>query len=352
MSEPSTRSIERAKSSPTAAVPRGANDDATVPHGIRGHASDDLQHLLRDTRRRLFAAAAASDHEVFSHLQTVPSTEVEALEQRVRGNLHDAELLHRRAVAKLTNRDMPLPFSDVEVGGGALVPQSPSFVAADSHDVRENVGLSDEDRSRHLVTSLAHRGLSRLGFRRGLPMSEPPRIDTQAGDLIVVVAQNGHPEGALDTAQRIACRVSVPCLVTLAGARTVNPGTLPRVRTSDELDELRQTHTDHAIVVTVVNSSNPAHQRNGARFLSDLAPAQVWACVDGRASFDDLRTAVDSLPGGTRADLLAVTHLWDSNKPGQVLDLDIPVALIDGAPASEQLWSLIAHDASSRLSLA
>ena len=44
-------------------------------------ASQDLDKLLRDTRRRLYAAAAAADYEMLGEVQSLPDSEIEAMER-------------------------------------------------------------------------------------------------------------------------------------------------------------------------------------------------------------------------------------------------------------------------------
>lgn len=309
-------------------------------------ASRSLDMLLRDTRRRLYAAAAAADYEMLSEVQSLPDSEIEAMERRLRGGLRSAELDHRRAVAKLASTDTPLPFADAanEFVTNTLKGRDISDPPARTQYTR-GAGVDEQTRSDVFAKTMSQRGLLELGFRKGLPVGDAPRIAANAGEVILVVSENGHPEDGLDVAARLAARLTTPAEIVLAGARTVNPGSQTRARSAEELEEVREKHSDSAVILSVVNSSVASHQRNAARIVSSASFAQVWAVVDARNDAAHITRAVTDLPGEIVPDILAVTHLWEARRPGVVLEPGVPVGLIDGAPASTALWSLIADDA-------
>lgn len=303
--------------------------------------SGNLDRLLRETRRRLYAAAAASDREILSDVQTLPDSEIELMERRLRGGLRNAELDHRRAVARLASADTPLPFADA-----AAEFFSPETPLAGSQYTTE--GVSDSTRSVVFQESMSHPGLSELGFSKGLPVVEPVEITACPGDLILVISDNGRAEDGAGVASRIAARLTVPSRILLAGARTVNPGTETRVRSAEELDEIRDQYPDDVLIVSLVNSRVRSHQRNANRLIENHDFAQVWVCVDARTDAGHITRTVTDLPGEARATRIAAAHVWESKQPGNVLLPGVPVALIDGAPASTQLWGLVAQDAHTR----
>ncbi|MDO5721402.1 MAG: hypothetical protein Q4P06_02530 [Actinomycetaceae bacterium] len=308
--------------------------------------SRNLDRLLRDTRRRLYAAAAASDYEVFGHILTLPDSEADAMEQRLQGGLRSAELDHRRAVARLAKNETPLPFADAAADYRRA--NAETDCGAAEGDYRGAEAVSEHQRQQMLHANLSQFGLTQLGFKKGLPVGVGVKIRALPEDVIVVIAPHAAPENGYDTAQRLASRLLVPAQIVRAGARTVNPGSGLRARTAEEVDEIRAQHPDSAVIVVVVNSEITSHQRNANRIVESLEPVQTWVCVDGRADAAAIIRATQDLPGGLEPDALAVTHLWEAPAPGTVLEAGIPVGLIDGAPSSDELWALVASDADKR----
>lgn len=307
--------------------------------------SRNLDRLLRDTRRRLYAAAAAADYETFGQILTLPDSEADAMEQRLRGGLRSAELDHRRAVARLAKSETPLPFADA----AADYRQQGSYQLAESTQYDSGAKVDDDQRKRVFETSLRQPHLSALGFTKGLPVGAGVQICALPEDVVVVLAPHAAPESGFDTAQRLASRLQVPTQIVRAGARTVNPGSGLRARSAEELDDLRAEYPDSAVLLVVVNSEVTSHQRNATRIVESVTPTQTWVCLDGRADAATLLRSLKDLPGDVVPTALAVTHLWEATAPGTVLELGVPVGLIDGAPASDELWSLIAQDAHDRL---
>ncbi|MDO5049220.1 MAG: hypothetical protein Q4D87_04985 [Actinomycetaceae bacterium] len=312
-------------------------------------ASRNLDKLLRETRRRLYAAAAAADYEMLGEVQSLPDSEIEAMERRLRGGLRSAELDHRRAVARLASADTPLPFADAanEFVTNTLKGRDIADPPARTQ-YTTGAGVDEQTRSDVFTKTMSQRGLTQLGFPKGLPVGDPPRITANAGEVILVIAENGRPEDGIDVATRLAARLNAPSKIVLAGARTVNPGPQSRARSAEELQEIRDENPDAVVILSVVNSSVASHQRNAGRIVSSIDSAQTWVVVDARGDAAHITRAATSLPGEVTPDILAVTHLWEARRPGVVLDPGVPVGLIDGAPASTALWSLIADDAYMR----
>lgn len=324
--------------------------------------SRQLDRLLRDTRRRLYAAAAASDHEVFGAILSLPDSQVDAMEQRLRKDVRSAELMHRRAVARLADPDTPLPFADA----ANYVPTRPERTAdgagyvtsSPGEDGRAAVGGSqyeagyradDTARARAFQRALPLPRLGEVGFTKGLPLTPPPVFHAQPEQVLVVYVPHWAAELGGQTAERLARRLPVPAQVVRAGARTVNPGPQMRVRSAQELSDLRADHPDSALVLVVADSSVASHRRNAARIVEACEVNATWVCVDARTDVAQLLRACHDLPGGLQVDALAAWHVWDADLPGAVLETGIPVGMIDGAPASEALWELVARDALDRL---
>ncbi|MDO5720034.1 MAG: hypothetical protein Q4P05_04805 [Actinomycetaceae bacterium] len=303
--------------------------------------SENLDKLLRETRRRLYAAAAASDRDILADVQTLPDSEIDAMERRLRGGLRNAELDHRRAVARLMSADTPLPFADAATEFFAPEPTTVSQYSTDA--------VSAQMRSEVFQQSLNVPGLADLGFTKGMPVVEPPTMSANPGDMLLVVSENGRAEDGVSVATRIDARLDTPSRIVLAGARTVNPGSHTRVRSAEELTELRGEFPADVLIVCLVNSRVPSHQRNANRLVENHDFNQVWVCVDARADAGQITRTVTDLPGEAIATHVAANHAWEARQPGNVLQTGVPVVLIDGAPASTALWSLVAQDAHDRL---
>lgn len=76
-----------------------------------------------------------------------------------------------------------------------------------------------------------------------------------------------------------------------------------------------------------------------AALLRDVRPDQVWAVVDARTKPADAAAWTGAVTALRPADALAVHGLLETTAPGTVLGLDLPVAWVDGLPASRLLWA-------------
>jgi hypothetical protein len=70
--------------------------------------------------------------------------------------------------------------------------------------------------------------------------------------------------------------------------------------------------------------------------ISALCPTAVWAVVDARHKTEDSRSQLDRLG---RVDALVVHSAQLSSSPASVWDLDRPLALLDGRPATTFAWA-------------
>jgi hypothetical protein len=79
-----------------------------------------------------------------------------------------------------------------------------------------------------------------------------------------------------------------------------------------------------------------------AQILAALQPTAVWAVVDATRKTADMRAELDRL-GPIQA--LAVHSVTRTSSPATVWDTDIPVALLDGRPATTGAWAALLFDA-------
>lgn len=164
------------------------------------------------------------------------------------------------------------------------------------------------------------------------------------GGVVVVVGQVDTVADAIQTARRLAARIPGPAHVILGGAKTLTPGQEQRVRSAEQLAEIAAGAKDATLVLVLIDSAATTHQRTLENLAEAANAKQVWAVV----SATDDPTRVDDwlwhLPGGLKATDLAVTHVWEADRPAAVLGYGTAVGLLDVAPASSELWRIILTD--------
>ncbi|WP_448631334.1 hypothetical protein [Cellulomonas soli] len=121
------------------------------------------------------------------------------------------------------------------------------------------------------------------------------------------------------------------------GAPLASPQAVARWRrTADE--------APHAWVVALAVGPSAADRAAAAGLLRGLRGDTVWAVVDARTKAADVRRWTDEVaaqrPERT-IDAVAVRGLFDTAEPGTVLDLGVPVAWMDGVPATSLAWASV-----------
>ncbi|WP_062305257.1 hypothetical protein [Demequina subtropica] len=157
------------------------------------------------------------------------------------------------------------------------------------------------------------------------------------GELLVVV---GAPERAFDVACQVArWRGMAATDVALAGDAAAVPGHGRRIRTAAAARTLRERvggpdATAHAIVALGVEAASDASLI--ASLVEALDAHACWAAVDaeGRGG-----APVESLIAAGSVDATAVSGLAASDEPGRALGDPLPVAWMDGVPASRVAWA-------------
>ncbi|MBO0922435.1 hypothetical protein J1G42_16560 [Cellulomonas sp. zg-ZUI222] len=154
-------------------------------------------------------------------------------------------------------------------------------------------------------------------------LPRPPAPPRGPGQLLVVV---GEGDGPRAVARTLAVRWGLPdgCVhePDVAG-----PVVVPaREPTSPQVVAVRvgPDHHDRALA---------------ARALAAIAPDQVWAVTDARTKPADVTAWVTAVGAERRVDALAVHGLLDTTAPGTVLEPGLPVAWVDGVPASRLVWA-------------
>jgi len=148
----------------------------------------------------------------------------------------------------------------------------------------------------------------------------PPRGPRQ---VLVVV---GEGDGPRTVARTLALRwgVADACVHELdaTGAVTAPP------------------RDDRGPQVVALRVGTEHHDRTlAARALAALTADQVWAVTDARTKPADVTAWVTAVGAERPVDAIAVHGLLDTTAPGTVLEPGLPVAWVDGVPASRLVWA-------------
>jgi len=166
------------------------------------------------------------------------------------------------------------------------------------------------------------------------------------GSVLAVVGAPGDVDAV---ATLLAERLHLDAAAVVpAGTPTARPA-VPRPRSAsgrvrptgpDEAARWRETaaRAPHPWVVALAVAPDADERSAAADILRALRPDQSWAVVDARTKTVDARAWLASL--GT-FDAVAVRSAFDATEPGTVLDLGVPVAWIDGIPASTASWAAL-----------
>ncbi len=92
-------------------------------------------------------------------------------------------------------------------------------------------------------------------------------------------------------------------------------------------------------MIVAVSTDQPAW---AAAIIAELAPDTMWTVVDATRKPADLRRVLASL--GRPSDALAIVNATETASPASVWELDVPIALIDGRPATRGVWATLLID--------
>jgi len=235
------------------------------------------------------------------------------------------------------------------VGQGWMPPSEPSW-AAQSGDPREappalgSVGL-DKDLIIHIQAELARgRALDAVLLEVFSRMNAAPPLPRRPGSLVVVV-------GAGARARRVAA--------ALANTLGTDPDTIPfatpdaatarkipasaRVRSAQDAAERAPSWRLGRIGVCAVDAPVGGKHNFWARHvIASARPSAVWGAVDAFCKPEDIAAWAAAVGG---LDALAVEELMATVSPAAVLAAGIPVALLDGQPATPARWVATVVDA-------
>jgi hypothetical protein len=170
-----------------------------------------------------------------------------------------------------------------------------------------------------------------------------PPLPRRAGSLLVVVG-DGDPARRLAAA--LADEMGIdPTAVPLASldrqAHVHATGRL-LVRSAEDAAELAPgwRRSTPAVVVVDACVSGP-HRSWATHLIASLRPTAVWGVVDSTSKTDDIADWVEALGG---LDALALENLEATVSPAAALRVGVPVARLDGQPATATRWAATVMD--------
>lgn len=94
----------------------------------------------------------------------------------------------------------------------------------------------------------------------------------------------------------------------------------------------------HISVVAVSSPLGGRRARWASQMLATLAPTTTWVVVDATVKTSDIQTWMDGLG---RVDALVLERVDETSTPASVLELGLPVALIEGRRATPEAWAAL-----------
>jgi hypothetical protein len=157
-----------------------------------------------------------------------------------------------------------------------------------------------------------------------------------------VLAVVGPTIHLVDTGRRLAAALQLePERIWAAGVPgDALPGALALRDAWDAATAARTNRERHdrLVVALVATDADPARSRtrHPSEILTALSADAVWAIVDATRKPADTRRQLAALGELTAA---VVVDAAESTSPATVLELGVPVALLDGEPATPQRWT-------------
>ena len=172
-------------------------------------------------------------------------------------------------------------------------------------------------------------------------LGRPPTLLRTPGAIVAVVGDSAQ---ALAVAAQMALRLGLdPHEVALAGEMEAVAGHGRRLLSPAAAARHRARIADggQVSIVAIGVPLAPEDWPTAARFLAELGPDQAWAVVDARRKPADLLAWLRAV-GRTRPfDVVAASGVHETQEPGTVLGLGLPVGWIDGLPTTPVVWAAV-----------
>jgi hypothetical protein len=170
----------------------------------------------------------------------------------------------------------------------------------------------------------------------------PPALPAGPGRVLAIV---GPAAQALATARQIrdSDDTDLAGIWTIGVSRGQARGTtlLQDVWAAAATADAHRENGGRLAVVVVPTDAPDDPARTPSRALRALRPDAVWAVVDATRKPADTRTRLAAID---LVDALVVVGAADTGSPATVLALDVPVAMLDGHPATAERWTAALFD--------
>lgn len=285
--------------------------------------------------------------ELIEQAETLERAQPVPADEPVPANLEFAQMLREFAAQKAAVRTASAVPAAPPAAAAPVVPApaAPPMPAAPARVSRRTsdgalalrTRLGDVGVPPHLLPSGADTP-ARAAREVAAHIPQAPALPETTGCLVAVV---GPAEHALAAAAAIGGPTLGADRLWVAGAlpeHTPAACTVIRDRwaASTLADDYPDDATQPAIAVIATDGPEACDEQWTQRLLTALRPDAVWAVVDATRKTADLRRELKR--AGT-VDALAVVGAGRTCSPATVLELDIPVALLDGEPATARRWA-------------
>jgi hypothetical protein len=171
-----------------------------------------------------------------------------------------------------------------------------------------------------------------------VPVATPP---FKPGSVLVVA---GPAEIVVDVARQVRDRLRIQRPLLGVGVSGAVDEVLADEAAAAALRWDADGGNSAVVAVALPEPGSPTSWRDDAaqqRILRQLAPEATWAVADARWRTSEIRAVLAQLQA---VDALAVVHATRTVSPAGIWELDLPVALVDGRPATAPVWAALLFD--------
>lgn len=171
-------------------------------------------------------------------------------------------------------------------------------------------------------------------------LPSPPRLPQFAGAILVAI---GEREDALELGRVMATEVGLDPENIVLASSSYKGRAIPSARRINGTGVARELgnrwrHQGETRVIAIETSMSAADTMWAFHVLGALQPSAIWAAVKAGHKNEDVIAWADRLGG---IDALALTSIEDTVSPAALLQTGIPVARLDGRPATAAWWTAL-----------
>jgi hypothetical protein len=171
-------------------------------------------------------------------------------------------------------------------------------------------------------------------------LPRPPALPTTRGTVVAVI---GSRAAADEVARRLCSRIGAdPVTIATLTTRRRRASDAELTTPAEVTDHRRSWRRRPLPTVAVVDAPPGRPSCWASDVLAALEPTVVWGVVEASRKVEDIAAWSEDLGG---LDALCVNGLDDTVTPAAPLRAGLPVALIDGHPATPERWAdvLLTH---------